>query len=775
MKALSDFVNLDQLTIEAPVIEDNRVWSNYNITDGSKTDTIKLCYKYENKKQFLNLENANTHNLASMITAQVAINYGLFFKTIFFKGLFDETDKKFILDVFENTSREIYVNKLLKGNLFLTESFKHVECQKLKKYTQAKIVFESDAKKDSKLSWQLWNTDKSKYAILSSGGKDSLLTYGILNELNKETYPIFINESGRHWYTAINAYKHFKENIPNTQRVWTNADRVYNWVLRHLSFIKKDFANIRSDGYPIRLWTVAVFLFGALPILHNNNVGRLLIGDEYDTTMKSKYKGITHYAGLFDQSRYFDILLSRYFLRKGWMISQFSILRNLSEILIQGILYKRYPLLCEKQVSCHAASIMNNIACPCGKCEKCRRIISMLLSVDENPEKLGYTKEQIKRCLKSVNLNSIHQEKEAVKQLIIDLEKKNIIKFNAKNLKAHPEVFKLRFDPDKSPIETIPNDLRKDVFKIFLKYSNGVCKKANKTWDNFDLFNDSGFNKRYPFESVFKTKKEKIYVKLKKESYLLGELTWLEAKLRFLKVDIALLPVGAIEQHGPHLPLDTDSFDANYLANEVANSCSDPKPLVLPLIPYGISYHHDDFPGTISISNRTLSNLVYDIGISLVKNGIKKLIIINGHGGNTPSLNYAAQQLNKKTKAFVCVDSGESSDVDIYKLIETPNDVHSGEVETSTSLVTRPHLINRKLFKKSIPRFTTNYLDFTNNRSVRWYAHTKKFSENGVIGDPTKASEEKGKKIWQIMISHLVSIVENVKKIPLDEIYQKKY
>ncbi len=96
----------------------------------------------------------------------------------------------------------------------------------------------------------------------------------------------------------------------------------------------------------------------------------------------------------------------------------------------------------------------------------------------------------------------------------------------------------------------------------------------------------------------------------RKHNYLLAELTWPEAKKRFAEVDVALLPVGAIEQHGPHLPLDTDSFDADYFARQVAEHCSDPQPIVLPLIPYGVSYHHDEFSGTISVSNETLSRFV---------------------------------------------------------------------------------------------------------------------------------------------------------------------
>ena len=87
-----------------------------------------------------------------------------------------------------------------------------------------------------------------------------------MNEIGQEVHPVFINESGRHWYSAMNAYRYFKVTFPNTSRVWTNSDRVFNWMLRHLRFIRPDFEKLRSDYYPVRLWTVAVFLFGAIPL-----------------------------------------------------------------------------------------------------------------------------------------------------------------------------------------------------------------------------------------------------------------------------------------------------------------------------------------------------------------------------------------------------------------------------------------------------------------------------------------------------------------------------
>jgi creatinine amidohydrolase/Fe(II)-dependent formamide hydrolase-like protein len=262
---------------------------------------------------------------------------------------------------------------------------------------------------------------------------------------------------------------------------------------------------------------------------------------------------------------------------------------------------------------------------------------------------------------------------------------------------------------------------------------------------------------------------------MQRTPFLLGELTWPEAQERFKQVDVALLPVGSIEQHGPHLPLDTDAFDAEYLAQKVAENCTDPKPLVLPLIPYGVSYHHDDFSGTISLTPGTLSKLVYEIGMSAVRNGILKLVIINGHGGNSPALHFAAQMINRDGHIFTCVDTGESSDPDIEAMAETPNDVHAGEIETSTALAVRPELVRAKAARKFVPKFSSRFLNFTSKRSVGWYARIAKISPKGVLGDPTKASPEKGRKMWEVMIKHLVEFVEDLKSLSLDEIYQRRY
>jgi creatinine amidohydrolase/Fe(II)-dependent formamide hydrolase-like protein len=131
--------------------------------------------------------------------------------------------------------------------------------------------------------------------------------------------------------------------------------------------------------------------------------------------------------------------------------------------------------------------------------------------------------------------------------------------------------------------------------------------------------------------------------------------------------------------------------------------------------------------------------------------------------------------INRDARIFVSVDSGETSDVDIYQLVETPNDVHAGEFETSTALAVRPELVKLPLSKKSVPEFSSRYLNFTSKRGISWYAYTKRISESGIMGDPTKASAEKGRKMWQIMVAHLVTFIEDLKRMSLEEIHQRRY
>lgn len=249
------------------------------------------------------------------------------------------------------------------------------------------------------------------------------------------------------------------------------------------------------------------------------------------------------------------------------------------------------------------------------------------------------------------------------------------------------------------------------------------------------------------------------------KKYLLEEMTWEEAQDKFKETDIAILPVGSLEQHGTHLPLSTDAFDAYWVAKESVKKVSPPKPVVLPPINYGMSYHHMGFPGTISLAPETLISVVYDIGGSLFTHGVKKLIIVNGHGGNTPALTCAAQRLAYDKNLLVFIDSGEIASKERKEIFKTPNDVHSGEYETSTSLANREQLVQLDKAVKEQIEFPTPYFGWVAANRIPWTFKTDELSKSGVLGDATIASKEKGVKLWEAHTKNLAEVIEQIKKL----------
>lgn len=486
MGKISTLVVFQKLLIHELIVEPKRVKASYTVIkkDGSEVSN-QLIYSYNSA--YFDAKNGKDVNLASMMVAQVALNYGLFCEEIVFDGLFDDADQRFLKDMMENTSREILVLKFYGKNEFLKPPFDALALETHSEYTAAKVTFTNSGFQTLDVPKSNMHPKDDEYVILSSGGKDSLLTYGLIKELGIP-HPVFINESGRHWFTAVNAYDHYEEIEPNTVKPWCNSDRIFNWMVKQMPFIKENFQNIRADIYPIRLWTVAVFLFGTLPVALKRGAGNILIGNEYDTTVKGNHHGITHYHGLYDQSKYFDNTLTRYYQKKGWNVKQYSILRSLSELLILKILVKRYPELQRYQVSCHAAHSEGGKMLPCGACEKCRRIIGMLMALDEDPKRCGYTEEQINKGLAALQQRGVKQLGSDAAHLYFLLVSKGLIEVTGhtqKLAKKHEEIVSLRFDKERSDIADIPVHIRNPLLTILSEYSEGSVQLHDRKWHTF--------------------------------------------------------------------------------------------------------------------------------------------------------------------------------------------------------------------------------------------------------------------------------------------------
>jgi creatinine amidohydrolase len=206
------------------------------------------------------------------------------------------------------------------------------------------------------------------------------------------------------------------------------------------------------------------------------------------------------------------------------------------------------------------------------------------------------------------------------------------------------------------------------------------------------------------------------------------------------KKQIAIIPIGSIEQHGPHLPISTDSDIATEIATKLSNRIDG---FILPTINYGISYEHFPF-FNLSIKKSTLSRILEDICESLIKNGISRILIINGHYGNLGSLKIfeRKQKKNRKIKVF-----------SYWKYMNREFD-HAGNVETSIMLA-----ISKKVnMRKAKKGFQTNGMSKQEISKINKLAQKSfpKVTGNGIWGDPTKSSATLGRKIIKEVVNNLV-------------------
>ncbi len=255
--------------------------------------------------------------------------------------------------------------------------------------------------------------------------------------------------------------------------------------------------------------------------------------------------------------------------------------------------------------------------------------------------------------------------------------------------------------------------------------------------------------------------------------FRIGEMTWPEFAEWLEKINsIVLIPIGSLEQHGPHLPMDTDAYDAEYVCNEVAKRLlNDVWPLVAPTINYGVSMHHMDFPGTVTLSPKTLIDMLVDICESLIKHGVKRILIVNGHGGNAPSIQVACQILKyRHPEIFIGTDLMGLAKSVREKIFESKeHDIHAGEFETSTSLANRERFVRieeiEKIHEKPFKSELLEMGKIPSGDQIDYYAiNVKQISELGYMGYPWKADKKKGKKMLEAYIENLATFIRKLCK-----------
>jgi creatinine amidohydrolase len=246
---------------------------------------------------------------------------------------------------------------------------------------------------------------------------------------------------------------------------------------------------------------------------------------------------------------------------------------------------------------------------------------------------------------------------------------------------------------------------------------------------------------------------------------LLHEMSWTEAKECFTKNDTVIVPVGSNEQHGPHNPLGTDHLIAKAIAEEVANRTGT---LCLPVIPFGVSSHHKQLWGTIYISPRAFGKYVKEVCLSLKYYGVRKIVIVNGHGGNLPALSDLARGLRSEG-VFVSVFQWWPAAARLLPdLFDAEERKHASAEETSVNLALHGRLVDMSKAADDEQRKHPVQAE-----GITLPLDTADFSRTGVWGKSTTASAEKGKKDFEAVVAELTKHVNLIKRMRPDELMEK--
>ncbi|PZE19846.1 creatininase family protein [Paenibacillus xerothermodurans] len=245
------------------------------------------------------------------------------------------------------------------------------------------------------------------------------------------------------------------------------------------------------------------------------------------------------------------------------------------------------------------------------------------------------------------------------------------------------------------------------------------------------------------------------------KAFLLTEMTWPEVQQALHTVKIAIIPLGAHEQHGPHM---VESCDA-VLAEEMGKRLTErlyPQAILAPTINMGVSTHHIRFPGTISLQPTTVIAILRDMITSLQQHGIQQFLILNSHGGNQATLGVAVDMLTSELNVRIYYAKTTASAKDVMdRRIESKMYGHSCDREVSEALYLAPQLVRtEKLEKADYQEGRWQHLRPGN--PLQGFYYYDEMTRNGCIGDATKASADIGREIVETALDRLATSIKEV-------------
>ncbi|MCZ2146306.1 MAG: creatininase family protein [Bryobacterales bacterium] len=260
---------------------------------------------------------------------------------------------------------------------------------------------------------------------------------------------------------------------------------------------------------------------------------------------------------------------------------------------------------------------------------------------------------------------------------------------------------------------------------------------------------------------------------MEKIPYLYQHHTWVELKEAAKREPVVVLPIGSVEDHGPHLPLDVDNFLIWEICMEAARRAGGDI-LLMPIIPYGFETHHMDFPGTIDIHMEHLLHFVLDVTKSVAHHGFRRILIADGHGSNMPILELVARRTILETEALCAPFLWPSLALaDIRKVRESGRGgmSHACELETSVYLYLDARRVQMDKARKEqgAPQSEFIWQDLTDPGPIKMMDYWTCFSKSGINGDPTLATAEKGKIIFEAVVNNFARFAREFKNRPRGE------
>jgi creatinine amidohydrolase len=256
------------------------------------------------------------------------------------------------------------------------------------------------------------------------------------------------------------------------------------------------------------------------------------------------------------------------------------------------------------------------------------------------------------------------------------------------------------------------------------------------------------------------------------------EHTWPELRELAARDDlVVVIPTATLEDHGHHLPIDTDVRLVEAIADGGVrrfNERGAARAMLFPTAVHGYTPHHMDFPGTVSLRWNVFVESLLDCGRSLCRHGFDRILLVNGHGSNAPLVDLAARLLNVEHRGAVCMastlylSSPESARVlDEHRTSEPGGMSHACELETSLYLTLRPDLVQMDKAVREIPDWNANvWNDWPGGGPLSYWPHWSAFSESGVMGDPTVATAEKGAAFLDQASDEVARFIDEVARRP---------